>query len=60
MTGIVKEDMPALGLKKGDRVSVLGTQKRMGRKRIGWTQGGEKKEAVVDAWRVQEVMYEAG
>lgn len=53
MTGIIKEDLPAHGLKKGDEVRVLSTNKKLGRKTI------KTKEGVVvnlDAWRVQETL----
>lgn len=55
MTGIMKEDLPAYGLKKGDEVRVVSTNKKLGRKTI------KTKEGVVvnlDAWRVQETMGE--
>lgn len=56
MTGIIKEDMPTLGLKKGDTVRVVSTQKKMGRKTIKWTADDGQKTAIVDAWRVQETL----
>ncbi len=53
MTGIMKEDLPAYGLKKGDEVRVISTNKKLGRKTIK-TQAGTV--VTLDAWRVQETL----
>ena len=56
MTGKMTEDLPAYGLKKGDEVRVVSTNKKLGRKTIRWMTGQMEHTAIVDAWRVQETM----
>lgn len=53
MTGIMKEDLPAYELKKGDEVRVVSTNKKLGRKTIKTPAGVV---VTIDSWRVQETM----
>lgn len=52
MDGIIKTDMAAFGLKKGDVVRVVSTHKRLGRLTIKWESNGITHTETVDAWRV--------